>query len=47
MVMEKVGQVRRHLEVWMAASDRRSLVGPVNLSSKSFEFAKESPVQMG
>jgi hypothetical protein len=47
MVMEKDGQVRRHLEVWMVASDTRSLVCTVNLSSKSFAMVKGSPVQMG
>jgi hypothetical protein len=47
MSERKVGQMRRHLKVWMAASDSQGLVGPVNFSSRSFAITKEGLVQMG
>jgi hypothetical protein len=45
--MKKGGRVRRHLKVWMAASDQRKLVGLVQLSRRRFKHGKGSSVQMG
>jgi hypothetical protein len=47
MGARKVGLMRRHLKVWMAASDNRRLVSMVKMSSEMFERAEGSSVKMG